>query len=126
MHWPELHALFGGENNRTAEHMHQNVISNLHITDWFLTWRLENFIKFWLYNSLDAEWHWYRFEYQARGDIHSHRVAKLENDPGLCTLFEKALKGYLAEMPVNNADPADLSELNRQSCDGIKASEIVC
>ena len=108
MHWPELHALFGGENNRTAEHMHQNVISNLHITDWFLTWRLENFIKFWLYNSLDAEWHWYRFEYQARGDIHGHRVAKLENDPGLCTLFEKALKGYLAEMPVNNADPADI------------------
>lgn len=35
MHWPELHALFGGENDRTAEHRHQNVISNLHITTVF-------------------------------------------------------------------------------------------
>lgn len=87
---------------------------------------MENFIKFWLYNSLDAEWHWCRFEYQARGGIHGHRVAKLKNDPGLCTLFEKALKGYLVEMSINSADPADLSELNQHSCDGIKASEIVC
>ncbi|CAH3043821.1 unnamed protein product [Pocillopora meandrina] len=98
MHWPELHALFG-------------TIFILLIGFSLNAWKILS----------SFEWHWYRFEYQARGGIHGHRVAKLENDPGLCTLFEKALKGYLAEMPVNNADPADLL-----SCDGIKASEIVC
>lgn len=87
---------------------------------------MENFIKFWLYNSLDAEWHWYRFKYQARESIHCHGIAKLKNDPGLCKWSEKALKGYLAEMSVNNADPADLSELNQQICDGTKGSEILC
>ena len=126
MHWPELHTLFGSQNNCTAEHRRQNVINNPHITDWFFTQRVENFIKFWLYNSLDAQWHWYRFEYQARGSIHCHGVAKLKNDPGLCTLSEKALKGYLAEISVSNADTADLSELNQQICDGKKASEIIC
>ena len=35
MHRPELHALFGGENDCTAEHRNQNVINNPHITDWF-------------------------------------------------------------------------------------------
>ena len=37
MHRPELHALFGGENDCTAEHRNQNVINNPHITDWFFT-----------------------------------------------------------------------------------------
>jgi len=84
MHWPELHALFSTDSDNTAENRRQNVINNPHITDWFFTQRLEHFIKHWLYNSLDAEWHWYRFEYQARGNIHCHGVAKLKNDPGLC------------------------------------------
>ena len=57
MHWPELHALFGSSNDNTAEKRRQNVIKNPHITDWFFTRRLENLIKYWLYKSLDAEWH---------------------------------------------------------------------
>ena len=112
MHWPKLHALISSENNSTANNRRHNVINNPHITDWFFTQRLENFIKHWLYNSLDADWHWYRFEYQARGSIHCHGVAKLKNDPGLCKLSEKALKGYVAEMALNNADLADISVLN--------------
>lgn len=126
MHWPELHALFSNDSNNTAENKRQNVINNPHITDYFFTQRLENFIKHWLYNSLEAEWHWYRFEYQARGSIHCHGVAKLKNDPGLCKLSQKALEGYLAEIELNNADHADLPELNQQILDGKKASQIVC
>ena len=34
----------------------------------------------------------YRSEYQARGSIHCHCVAKLKNDPGLCKLSETAKK----------------------------------
>ena len=126
MHWPELHALFSTADNNTNNNRRQDVINNPHITDWFFTQRLENFIKHWLYNCLDAEWHWYRFEYQARGSIHCHGVAKLKNDPGLCHLSQKALKGYLAGKALDNADSADLPELNKQILDGKKASEIVC
>ena len=57
-----------------------------------------------MYKSLDAEWHWHRFEYQARGSIHCHGVAKLKNDPGLRNLSEKALKGFLAEQAISKAD----------------------
>ena len=102
MHWPDLHALFSSSlSDTTPESKRQNFINNPHITDWFFTQRLENFIKHWLHNSLDAEWHWYRFEYQARGSIHCHGVAKLKNDPGLCQLSETALKGYLTEVSLD-------------------------
>ncbi len=43
-----------------------------------------------MYDSLDADWHWYRFEYQSRGSTHAHGCAKLKNDPGICALVEKA------------------------------------
>ena len=127
MHWPDLHALFSSSlSDTTPESKRQNVINNPHITDWFFTQRLENFIKHWLYNSLDAEWHWYRFEYQARGSIPCHGVAKLKNDPGLCQLSETALKGYLAEVSLNKAEQSDILELNKQILEGKKASQTVC
>ena len=40
--------------------------------------------------------HWCRYEYQARGSTHAHGCAKLRNDPGVCTLVEKAAVGWLA------------------------------
>ena len=127
MHWPELHALFSDSTDqRLPENKRQNVINNPHITDWFFTQRLENFIKYWLYRSLDAEWHWYRFEYQARGSIHCHGVAKLKNDPGLCSLSEIALNGYVAERLIKNAEQAEIEELNLQIAQGKKASKTVC
>ena len=98
MHWPELHDLFAIEDIVfSSSQRRQNVINNPHIVDWFFTKRLENFVKHWLYDTLDADWHWYRFEYQHRGSIHCHGTAKLKNDPGLCELTEIALKGFLVE-----------------------------
>ena len=70
------------------------------MTDWFFTAKLEKFVQHWLHNSLDAEWHWYRYEWQARGSIHAHGCAKLKNDPGLCDLVTKAGEGWLAEQKV--------------------------
>lgn len=123
----DLHALFSSSlSETTAESRRQNVINNPHITDWFFTQRLENFIKHWLYGTLDAEWHWYRFEYQARGSIHCHGVAKLKNDPGLCKLSETALKGYLAEMSIDKGEQLDILELNKQIVEGKKASQAIC
>ena len=127
MHWPELHALFNSSLTDTTPESRRNiVINNPHITDWFFTQRLENFIKHWLYSSLDAEWHWYRFEYQARGSIHCHGVAKLRNDQGLCKLSETALKGYLAEMVIEKAEQSDIIKLNKHILEGKKASQAVC
>ena len=57
--------------NGTSEERRQAVIENPHLVDWFFMQRVESFIKHWLYKTLDAKWHWYRFEYQARGSIHS-------------------------------------------------------
>ena len=127
LQWPKLHTLFKSDNtDPTVENRRENVINNPHITDWFFTQRLESFIKHWLYHSLDAKWHWYRFEYQARGSIHCHGVAKLKNDPGLSTLSQVTLQGYLAELSLDHAEPTDVPELSQQVLDGKKASEQVC
>ena len=100
MHWPELHALFTKTDENLSlcsEERRHNVINNPHIVNWIFTQRTKSFMKYWLYNTLDAKWHWYRFEYQARGSIHCHGTAKLNNDPGLCELTKTALKGFLAQ-----------------------------
>ena len=126
MHWPQLHDLFqntcntnGNENSPDVRH--QNVIDNPHIVDWFYTERLKSFMKHWLYNTLDAKWHWYRFEYQSRGSIHCHGVAKLNNDPDLCKLSDTALKGYLADVSEDESTPDSLTVIN-----GKIASEEIC
>ena len=101
-----------------------NVINNPHLVDWFFTKRVEEFIKEWLYNCLDAEWHWYRYEYQARGSIHCHGIAKLKSDPGLCDLTDKALKGFIAEKYFDNN--TSNSDNIGAIIDGKKASQQVC
>ena len=100
MHWPELHDLFKTDpdcetGSSISDVRRQNVISNPHLVDWFFTQRLESFIKHWLYESLGAKWHWFRYEYQGRGSIHCHGIAKLNN--GLWQLTQTALKGFLAQ-----------------------------
>ena len=121
MHWPELHTLFKNQPDEesTPQERRQNVIDNPHIVDWFFTECLKKFVKHWLYDSLDTKWHWYRFEYQSRGSIHCHGVAKLSNDPGLCKLSETALQGHLAQKSNKNTD----SEIVE---DGKMAEEKIC
>ena len=87
-------------DNCRNEKRRQNVVDNPHIVDWFFNQRLENFIKRWLYGTLGAAWHWYKYEFQARGSIHCHGTAKLKIDPGLCELTEVALKGFLADQKL--------------------------
>ena len=110
------------QNNR------QNLIDNPHLVDWFFTKRLENFLKHWLYKSLDAAWHWYRYEYQARrGSIHSHCVAKLKNDPNLCYLAATASEGYLAEKDFEeNRLKQNNDQLLNKIQKGKEASKALC
>lgn len=75
----------------------QAIINHPHIADWFFTVKLSDFIEQWLYQALGAEWHWYRFEYQARGSTHAYGCAKLKNDPGICSLVRKAASAWLIQ-----------------------------
>ncbi|XP_066921730.1 uncharacterized protein [Clytia hemisphaerica] len=107
-HWPEYHALFSNDNDSSSDTLRENIINNPHLIDWFFTVRVENFVKLWLYETLGAEWHWYRFEYAVmRGSIHCHGVAKLKNDPGLCSLTQKALEGHIAEKELLDSEFED-------------------
>ena len=94
--------------------------------NWFFTKRLEAFIKHWLYDTLDAQWHWYRSEYQHRGSIHCHGTAKLKNNPGLCHLTKIALKGFLAAK--HKKDCANLSgpeQYDQEIENGMKAAKTI-
>ena len=59
MHWAELHSLFYDsiDSELSSQDRCRNLIDNPHIVDWFFTQRLESFVKYWLYNTLDAKWH---------------------------------------------------------------------
>ena len=130
MHWLELHALFEENSNvntnLTSEERCQNVINNPHIADWFFAQRLENFVKYWLYDTLKAKWHWYRFEYQGRGSICCHGTAKLNNDPGLCELTKVALEGVLAQAMKKENPLIDDPQLDVDIEAGQKASDTAC
>ena len=126
MHWPELHSIFGENMNTSSEIRRQNIINSPHVADWFFTQRIESFIKHWLYKTLDAKWHWYRFEYQGRGSIHCHGTAKLNNDPGLCNLTEIALKGFLAQKYKDENDCIDVAQLHQDIEAGTKAAQKAC
>ena len=69
-----------------------------------------DFIEQWLYEALGAEWHWYRFEYQARGSTHALGGAKLKNDPGICTLVQKAASAWLLEQELKQIGSAPSPE----------------
>jgi hypothetical protein len=94
--------------------------------DWFFTQRLESFVKHWLYDTLGAKWHWFRYEYQGRGSIHCHGTAKLNNDPGLCQLTQTALKGFLAQKFKDENDCPDTTELDQDIEAGQNAADTVC
>ena len=88
-YWPELHKLMPNPDVPDHSQRVNAVIDNPHLTDWFFTSKLQDWISHWLYDSLGAKWHWYHYEYQARGSTHAHGCAKLYNDPGLHTLIQK-------------------------------------
>lgn len=94
LYWPELHSLFfSNVESLSMDEKRKNVIDNLHLISLlFFTRRLESFLKHWLYETLDAEWHWYRYEFKTRTSIHGHGATKLKSDPGLCKLTDIALK----------------------------------
>ena len=68
------------------------VIDIPHVVNWYFRHRVDTLMRFFFESALDAEWRWYRFEYQDRGNIHPHGTVKLKNDPGLVELTAAAYK----------------------------------
>ncbi|CAB4032530.1 ATP-dependent DNA helicase PIF1 [Paramuricea clavata] len=95
MHWPDLQRLLQNDEGASRSERAQAVIDNPHLTDWFFMQRLQEFVRHWLNGILDAEWHWYRFEYQARGSIHCHGCAKLKKDSDIRKLRTRACVAFL-------------------------------
>ena len=58
----------------------QAVIDQPHLTDWYFSCRLADFVQHWLYDILDCDWHWYRLEYQAHQPLSTLTFEKLDND----------------------------------------------
>ena len=93
-YWPDLHRLLQEPEDPTPSIRIKAVIDHPHLTDSYFVTRLEEFCNHWLDNVLGTEWKWLRYEWQARGSIHAHGCAKLNNDPGLCNLVKVAAFGW--------------------------------
>lgn len=73
------------------------VNANPHLVDSFFCRRMEALKSHFLNNVLDAEWSWFRYEYQMRGALHAHGCSRLKNDPGLAELAAKGYGGWCAK-----------------------------
>ena len=102
-HWQDLHRLFGYPPNNIideetlAKWKCKLLNDNPHIVNAFFVKRIDNFIKqFFGENCLESNWTWYRFEWQKRGVIHCHLLARLKSDPGIASLAKEVYKGRIA------------------------------
>ena len=82
------------EENATCSKCMKAVVDNPHLTDLYFKQHLDNFLHHWLDGVLYADWHWFRFEYQARGNIHAHDCAKLKNNPNISLLRAQAAEHW--------------------------------
>lgn len=41
---------------------YKNELKNLHLVDWYFSWRLEQFSKIFFDQALEAKWRWNRYE----------------------------------------------------------------
>ena len=90
-HRPKFYSSLSNNEVPNSKILRESIINNTHLLDWFFTVRVKTFVKNLLYEQMGAEWSWYRFEFALmRGSIHSHGLAKLKSDPGLCTLSQVA------------------------------------
>ena len=127
-YWPQLHSLMPHSQTETISHSArtQAVVDIPHLTDWFFCNKLKDFVNHWLLQVLDAQYYWYRIEYQARGSAHAHGCARLKNDPGICSLVRLAAEGWLAEQELDAAEQTSTrsrQELQDKVDEGLQAKQ---
>ena len=79
-HWPELHKLMEQEGE-SAKVRQKNIIDNPHIATWFFNKRFDEFFQDVLKPLWNIEDWWYRYEWQHRGSVHVHGIAKKRDAP---------------------------------------------
>jgi ATP-dependent DNA helicase PIF1 len=113
-HWEDLHRILVGLNNypeacttqkKKAEHRRKLVRDNPHIVDAFFYRRVQALLDT-LFGplGLEAEWTWFRIEYQGRGAAHAHGCLRLKDAPGLSNLASKVIVGRAAQRLGNFQD----------------------
>ena len=99
-HLPDLKRLVS-TNPGVSNHFIQT-LKNPHLVDWYFLERVEKYVKYWIQNILNADWYWFRVEYQHRGFPHVHGFIKMSNDVFIQELAKTGLKGRLAKKSQRN------------------------
>ena len=76
--------------------------------------------------SLDADWHWYRLEYQARGSTHAHGCDKLKNDSCICSLMQKAAFAWSIKQKLNSRGEEQTEHQEQVIQEGEESKAAVC
>ena len=106
---PYCSRFFGGDYfpDDGTEHVKEKrrrkaVRENQHIVDAFFNSRVEAFVEAFLKSSgMEAEYTWFRIEYQERGTAHAHGCFRLKCDPGIADLGQTVLQGRIAPLALH-------------------------
>ncbi|RNA24394.1 ATP-dependent DNA helicase PIF1 [Brachionus plicatilis] len=106
-HWIDLHRLLPGGYSDDPKVRYKNVLRNPHLVDWYFSVRLNEFLQIVFDGTLQCEWRWHRYEWQARSSIHAHGAARFKNDPGLTELTTKVYIGRKCEKELISQNISD-------------------
>ena len=122
-YWIELHSMAVQEGHYNEDEIGMTetdkavlrrkwVRDNPHIVDHYFFMRAkEYFNSFYGKDCLNAEWYWYRIEYQKRGSAHVHGCCRLKSDPNLPDLAQKVVHGREAQLAwTASGDPHPLPD----------------
>jgi hypothetical protein len=79
-------------NDPTSQRRNPSVVDETFVN------RVRLLLESMLGHMFSSEWHFLRYEWQARGTIHAHCLARLQSDPGLLDLGMEASAAFLASI----------------------------
>ena len=110
-YWEDLQQLFGNIPQKQDEESDleydkkwkkialMNYANNPAIVDEAFVRRVKQFVEaFFGEDGLDSLWYWYRYEWQQRGNIHVHGLARLKSDPGVSKLGTEVAQGRKSQL----------------------------
>ena len=116
-YWPRLHELLGISKTMPFSDMRKIISDHPHFVNH----------KFIIKETYQAEWYWYRFEYQARGNALIHGIVRLKYAPNLMQLVQIILDAEKAtfklEYNAHNYDAAGTNLLELTVEQGKEAQE---
>lgn len=103
-YWPELAGLLPEVDGHppVPGKMAASVIENAALAALYFDMRCKAFIKTWLTGALASTYHWWRYEWQARGSSHAHGCCRLATPQAamLTTWSYHALLGFCASQQL--------------------------